>query len=67
MASERWHSKQKGQYLSDGTYELKIPFSDARELTMDILKHGHHVKVIEPPSLITAIKDVLSKSIHSYN
>ena len=67
VASERWHSKQKGQYLSDGTYELKIPFSDARELTMDILKHGHHVKVIEPPSLITAIKNVLSKTIHSYN
>ena len=67
VSSERWHSKQMGQYLSDGTYELKIPFSDARELTMDILKHGQHVKVIEPTSLINSIKDVLSKSISSYN
>ena len=67
VASERWHSKQKGQYLSDGTYELKIPFSDARELMMDILKHGNHVKVIEPPSLINAIKDLLSKTINYYN
>ena len=66
VGSERWHSKQKGQYLSDGTYELKIPFSDSRELIMDILKHGPHVKVIEPPALIVAIRDALNNTISSY-
>ncbi len=61
VATERWHSKQEGHFLSDGTYELKIPFSDARELSMDILKHGADVKVIEPPALVTAIHESLNQ------
>jgi predicted DNA-binding transcriptional regulator YafY len=67
VADERWHSKQKSQFLKDGTYELKVPFSDSRELIMDILKHGPHVKVIEPPTLIAAIRDALNNTIISYN
>ncbi len=55
VASERWHSKQKGQYLSDGSYELKVPYSDHRELLMDILKHGASVKVVEPKELQQAV------------
>ncbi len=51
VASERWHQKQKGKYLPDGTYELKVPYNDDRELVMDILKHGAEVKVIEPVEL----------------
>ncbi len=66
VASERWHSKQKGQYLNDGTYELKIPFSDARELMMDILKHGPHVRVIDPPELVKNVKELLMKTIEAY-
>ncbi len=66
VSAERWHSKQKGKFLSDGTYELKIPFSDSRELVMDILKHGPFVKVIEPVELVNAVQDLLNKTIGHY-
>ena len=66
VASERWHSKQQGKFLSDGTYELRIPFSDSRELVMDILKHGPDVKVLEPVELVVKIKEFLKKTIDIY-
>jgi predicted DNA-binding transcriptional regulator YafY len=61
VATEKWHPEQVGVYLDNGDYELKIPFSDTRELSMDILKHGAEVKVIEPPALVTAIRESLNQ------
>ena len=66
VSAERWHSKQKGKFLADGTYELRIPFSDSRELVMDILKHGPYVKVLEPVELVVKIKEFLNKTIDIY-
>ena len=37
VASERWHPKQKGKLNADGSYELKVPYADDRELMMDVL------------------------------
>ena len=37
--------------LPDGSYRLKVPYADERELLMDILRHGRHVEVEAPPSL----------------
>ncbi len=37
VADERWHPEQSGQFLTDGRYELKIPYRDSRELVMDVL------------------------------
>ncbi|RMD69047.1 MAG: WYL domain-containing protein, partial [Gammaproteobacteria bacterium] len=34
VADERWHPEQKGHFLEDGRYELRIPFSDPRELIL---------------------------------
>lgn len=51
VASEKWHSQQKSKFLPDGTYELKVPYSDERELLMDILRHGSDVVVVSPQSL----------------
>jgi len=51
VADERWHPRQEGRFLEDGTYELRIPFSDPRELIMDILKFGPDVEVMAPASL----------------
>lgn len=66
VSSERWHSKQKSKFLSDGSYELKVPYSDARELTMDILRHGSYVKVISPDSLKAIVVSEVNKIIKSY-
>lgn len=51
VADERWHPKQEGRLLKDGSYELKVPYADDRELLMDILKYGGDCKVVEPKAL----------------
>ncbi len=51
VADERWHAQQKSEWLPDGDYRLTVPYSDERELLMDILRHGRHVVVEAPASL----------------
>lgn len=51
VAAEQWHPDQKGQFDIDGCYELEIPYRDARELIMDILKYGADVQVMGPEKL----------------
>ena len=51
VASERWHPEQKGRYLDDGRYELKVPYSNDPELLMDILKYGADCDVLAPKEL----------------
>lgn len=62
VLSEQWHPEQQSQFLTDGSYMLmlKIPYRDPRELIIAILRHGPHVKVIEPPTLRDEVKQVLS-------
>jgi predicted DNA-binding transcriptional regulator YafY len=54
VADETWHPDQIGQWV-DGCYELQVPYSDDRELLMDILKYGPDVEVIAPAELRTAV------------
>jgi predicted DNA-binding transcriptional regulator YafY len=51
VADERWHPKQRGKFLKDGVYELRVPYGDPTELLMDILKYGPDVEVIGPTEL----------------
>ena len=51
IAVEEWHPKQRARWEKDGRYVLEVPFSSAKELVMDILKHGADVEVIAPDSL----------------
>jgi predicted DNA-binding transcriptional regulator YafY len=51
VQSERWHRDQRGESLADGSYRLHVPYSDERELLMDILRHGAQVEVEAPESL----------------
>lgn len=51
VADERWHPAQESCWLPDGRYELRVPYSDPRELVMDILKYGPDVEVAAPASL----------------
>jgi predicted DNA-binding transcriptional regulator YafY len=66
VADERWHPEQIGQYLTDGSYELSIPYRDDRELVMDILRHGAEVEVVDPPPLREAVKEVLREALARY-
>jgi predicted DNA-binding transcriptional regulator YafY len=51
VADEQWHPKQRAYRDAEGQYVLEIPFSDERELLMDILKHGPEVEVLSPATL----------------
>ncbi len=55
VAQEKWHPDQQGRPLDDGRFELRVPYSQAPELLMDILRHGCHVEVIEPAGLREAV------------
>ncbi len=66
VADEQWHPQQQGEVLSDGGYELRIPYSDPRELVMDILKYGPEVEVIGPGSLRKLVAEKLRAAISSY-
>ena len=57
VSREHWHSQQEGDFELDGSYILKVPYSDPRELIMDILKYGADVKVLGPKSLVIAVKE----------
>lgn len=55
VASEQWHPSQEGKMFDDGSYELRVPYSQSPELIMDILRHGSHVTVFAPPELRDAV------------
>jgi predicted DNA-binding transcriptional regulator YafY len=66
VADERWHPQQVGQFRTDGSYELRIPYRDARELVMDILRHGAEVEVLAPESLRAAVAEALRDALARY-
>lgn len=51
VAAERWHSLQRGNWDAQGRWTLTLPYSDPRELVMDILRHVPDVEVIAPEEL----------------
>ncbi|MDQ6620845.1 MAG: WYL domain-containing protein [Pseudomonadota bacterium] len=51
VAHELWHPEQRSRSEADGSYVLEVPFSDPRELMMDVLKYGADVEVLGPASL----------------
>jgi len=67
VADEEWHPAQKGTFLPDGSYELRVPYRDFRELVMDILRHGPHVGLLEPEALREEVKLQLSQSLMRYS
>jgi len=51
VSRETWHPRQEGHFELDGAWVLSLPFSDPRELVMDILKYGADVEVLAPAEL----------------
>jgi len=67
VSKEKWHPKQEGKFLEDGSYELKIPYSKEPELLIDIMKYGPEVEVTEPKDLRKKIQETLIKTLRNYN
>lgn len=66
VADERWHAQQKGRLLPDGRYELQLPFGNARELLMDVLRYGPDAEVVAPVSLREEMKQLLTLALTGY-
>jgi predicted DNA-binding transcriptional regulator YafY len=63
---EEWHPDQKGRWLDDGRYELRLPYVDATELVMDVLRQGEEVEVVAPASLRQAVAERLRRAAERY-
>ena len=66
VADEEWHPAQLSRWLDDGRYELEFPYSDTRELLMDILKHGPDCEVLAPPALRAEARQLLTAANAQY-
>ena len=66
VADEHWHPDQQGHWLDDGRFELRIPYSDPRELLLDILKYGAEVEVVAPPELRQSVMTRLQSALMQY-
>lgn len=65
VSREVWHTDQQGRFQEDGTYLLRVPFSNPTELAMDILRHVPAVKVIAPESLRERVLLQLQKGVQN--
>ncbi len=66
IATEIWHPSQKSRIDADGCCLLEIPYSDTRELIMDILKYGPDVEVLGPAGLRKAVAERLAQAADRY-
>ncbi|MDJ0926748.1 MAG: YafY family protein [Gammaproteobacteria bacterium] len=66
VSRETWHPDQDGSFELDGAYVLKVPYSDSRELVMDILKYGADVEVLAPAELREQVREQLDAAASTY-
>ncbi len=66
VSDEQWHPDQRGAFDGEGAWCLEVPFSEARELIMDIMRYSPGVEVLAPDFLREAILDAASKTVSAY-
>lgn len=66
VADETWHPDQQGAFDEQGRWTLRLPFSNARELTMDILRYGADVEVLGPEFLRTGVAEAARGTASQY-
>jgi len=67
VAHEEWHPEQQLTLLPDGSLEMRLPYADATELAMDILRHGDQVKVLAPAALARRVAESLRAAAAQYD
>ncbi len=67
VADEQWHPNQKGSYDADGAWRLELPFSNVRELAMDVLRYGPEVRIESPDFLREAVLESARKTTSLYS
>jgi len=63
VSKEQWHPQQESRVAADGRYHLRLPYSDPRELCMEILKHVPEVTVVAPAALKEQVQELLRQGL----
>jgi predicted DNA-binding transcriptional regulator YafY len=66
VAHEQWHPQQQATLHDDGSLTLRVPYADATELAMDVLRHGEQVKVLAPAALAQRVAQRLGDAARQY-
>lgn len=66
IKGEIWHEGQTEEIMEDGSLVRTIPASHEAEITMEILKHGSHVEVLEPEWLRDKVVAELQSAVKKY-
>lgn len=66
VEGELWHPQQMAISEPYGSYLLKVPYSDDRELLGDILRFGADVQVLEPKELRAKVQKTLLEAVGKY-
>lgn len=67
VASENWHGQQVSSFDAQGNYILEVPYSDDRELMLDIMRHGGHVEVLAPKELRKKVAAAHADALKKYS
>ena len=67
VAEETWHSDQEGVQEADGSYLLKVPYSNPTELLGEILRYGNQVEVPGPKELRDQVRSELQGALAVYS
>jgi predicted DNA-binding transcriptional regulator YafY len=67
VAAELWHPDQRGSFDESGAYILEFPYSDDRELLLDITKHGAAVEVLSPKVLRDKVRKEHEAAFQQYS
>ena len=63
---ETWHPEQIGKTTDEGGYLLSVPYSDPRELLLEILRYGPDVRVLAPSELRQKVTQRLREAAAQY-
>lgn len=66
VADETWHADQQGEFQADGSFLLRVPFSSARELIMDVMRYGADVEVLAPAFLREMVAQAAARLAAQY-
>ncbi len=66
VAEEIWHPQQQGQWQEDGSWLLRVPYAQPRELLMDVARFGPEAEILAPESLREQMRAYLRESLQAY-
>jgi predicted DNA-binding transcriptional regulator YafY len=57
---------QQATVHEDGSLTLRVPYADATELAMEVLRHGEQVRVASPALLASLVRTRLREAAERY-